>query len=510
MRDTLNRTYGSLSQVLFLALLSGAVTASASTVVIDSPFVNGFGGWTDTFTGTPSAGAKPNWGVLLTEDQTLIESSDGRAGDGTTTSGVANGRFTPFVMVDTSVATPATYEINALLGTYGDDGYGVVFGYTDNNNYFRATLRQQAGSTFGTPTGVSVQKVVGGVITQLGVFPGFTPTIGSGQDNLTVRVNGTAWDVLVNGESRLNGADADLQPGSYGVFSWGQRRDAPGARAYGSSFESISVTSDTVNQTTSFADVLPFEWRPLRMTNSANIQGIAFDDYGNFRQDFRNGSILDDSDGFEWATTETPNVDFIGPAVVLNEPNMASLSDYQLNVRMQNGDDDGIGLLVRVADDGTFYRINFARQVLGTAATAHQRAPRGMSIQKYANGDWTELFRDNQDTPAFLFTENQPFDVSVDVIGNSIAVSVIDDPDGLATLISYAPVIDGTDPILAGSVGLTNWGSGPADSGVIYSAFGGGGTAFLIAVPEPSTIVLAALAFAALMVRCNRRPNIAA
>jgi hypothetical protein len=94
------------------------------------------------------------------------------------------------------------------------------------------------------------------------------------------------------------------------------------------------------------------------------------------------------------------NPDFIGPAVVVNEPGSASFKDYDMRVRIGTTDNDGLGVLVRVQDDNNFYRINFANEGLGTGGVA--RAPRGLSVQKVQNGVWTELFRDNQDTPLFL------------------------------------------------------------------------------------------------------------
>jgi hypothetical protein len=512
MRDTLNRFPLSLGLALASAFVAGF--SSAQSVIIDTPFVTGFEGWTDTFSGTPAGGAQPNWGVLLTGPKTLSESSDGFPASGTTTTGVpasADGAYAPYLMINSADLTPEAYVLSSRIGTYDDDGFGLVFGYQDNDNYFRVGFRNQTNSNLGFRVGTSVQKVVNGVVTQLSTNPAATfPTPNGTLSSVEIDVNGTSYDVKLNGASVATGTDADLQPGNYGVHSWAQRNAGAGNPYWGTSVATVSVASTTLNKTTSFADAIPFEWRSLTMVNEAGVAATGVDDPGNFRQDFRNGSILDDSNGYEWATTNAPNVDFIGPGVVLNEPGMASLTDYQMNVRLQDGDDDGVGLLVRVADDDTFYRVNFSVEPLFTAeATAHQRAPRGMSIQKFANGTWEELFRDDQANPAFLFTLDEPFDVSVNVIGDSIQVSVIDDPEGAATVIDYAPVIDSVDPILAGSVGFTNWGSGAADSGVIYSAYGGGGTPFLIEVPEPSTMVLCTFAVIGLLARRRHRQSAA-
>ena len=73
-------------------------------------------------------------------------------------------------------------------------------------------------------------------------------------------------------------------------------------------------------------------------------------------------------------------------------------------------DDDGLGVIVRAQDDNNFYRINFTRQAMlpaNTAGNDWERAPQGLSIQKVLNGVWSEIFRDNQTTPLFVY-QNGP------------------------------------------------------------------------------------------------------
>ena len=486
------KRHWSLTPAAFVALfcISALLAPRASTaqVLVGDVFRNGFEGWTDTFSGTPAVAPGPNWGVLLGFGQQLSESSDGRAADGT---GYNTGDYTPFLMVNTQVTSPATYDLGARLAAYDNDGFGIVFGYQDNNNYFRVGFRQQANGNLGFPVGASVQKVVGGAITQLGWNNAAIPAIDGTPFDVNVSVNGASWSVSMNGSQVLSGTDAALQPGRYGIHSWGQRATAAADPKVGVLVDSIGITSSSVNHTTDFSSAVPTAWRPLVMRNANGALGTGGDDKGNFRQDFRNGTIQDDSNGYEWATTTAPNVDFISPAVVVNEPGSASWSDYQMKVRIQNGDNDGAGLLVRVADDDSFYRVNFALEAMGTGTT---RCPRGMSIQKYDNGVWSELYRDDQMSPLFLFTEDMPFDVTVNLVGNGIGVQVVNDPNGAATAYSYPLVFDATAPILTGSVGFANWGNGEAANGVIYSRYGGDGLVLLQVIPEPSTLALFGLA----------------
>src|SRR5690606_15670222 len=127
--------------------------------------------------------------------------------------------------------------------------------------------------------------------------------------------------------------------------------------------------------------------------------------------------------GFRYGSTATgPNVldlnsDFIGPAVVLNEPGSENWANYELRTRIGTADNDGVGVLVRVQDDDTFYRVTFASEVIGTNP-AQLRAPQGLSVQKVIDGVWSELFREDQDNPLFLYNDpvtggDSFFDLSV-------------------------------------------------------------------------------------------------
>lgn len=490
-----------MRSVLALCAVLALVAPGASTgqVLVGDVFTDGFDGWADTFTGTPAVGAGPNWGVLLNFDQALSESSDGRAGDG---SGANTGDYTPFLMVNTELTSPATYDLAARLATYDNDGLGIVFGYQDNDNYFRVGFREQSSGSLGFSVGAAVQKVVNGIATQLDWNSSAIPPIDGTPFDVNVSVNNADWSISMNGSQVLAGTDPDLQRGKYGVLSWGQKQTGAADFQIGTLVHSIGITSSSVNKTTDFRNAIPTAWRPIIMVNAEGGTGLEGEDRGNFRQDFRNGTIQEDSNGYEWATPTAPNVDFIGPAVVIDEPGSEAWTDYQMKIRMENDDDDGIGLLFRVADDDSFYRINFTLQAIGSN---EDRAPQGMSIQKCDNGVWSEVFRDDQDNPLFLFTRGTPFDVTLTILGAGIGVQIIDDPDGAATVIDYATIYDLSSPILAGSVGFTSWGNGDATYGVIYSPYGGYDQVLLQVIPEPSTLALCGLSGVLLLTLRRRR-----
>jgi hypothetical protein len=322
--------------------------------------------------------------------------------------------------------------------------------------------------------------------------------------DLQVSVDGTNYQVLFNGTPIVSGTDPDLAAGrKVGLQSWAQLSDTdetPDPVFWGTELESLSVTQgDTVLFSESFA-ARPVQWRQLVMTNATGTVNTgntsSKEDLGNFGNALNNPWIHQPSNGFEFATTNAPNVDFIGPAIVVNEPGATDFSDYEMNVRIGATDNDGLGVLVRVQDDNNFYRINFANEGLGT--TGEARAPRGMSVQKVQNGMWTELFRDSQDNPLFLYTPGTAgtrpdsddfpmFDLSVKAISNTLAIQVT---DHMGNVIDYPLIVDSSSPLLTGSVGLTTWGT----ENVFYMGYGGVSGPLLTLIPEPATMGLLAIA----------------
>lgn len=496
------RSFAPLASIFFATLLIVGLFSFRATAqtLVGSPFITGFEGWQSTYTTQPTqVGVAPSWSVLLTPDpfsgqRFLMENSDGREADSAV---AADGNFKPYILINSLDTTPANYTITSQLATVDNDGFGLVFGYQDNNNYFRVGFREQA-SNLGFPRGVSVQKVVGGVVTQLGT-PSLTFTPGSAGVGFEAKVivTGTSYDVQVaptiggTFASVISGSDASLQAGKYGVHSWANREvSSTVSPQYGTIVGPISIASASLNKTTNFVNALsPIPWRRVTMVNGngeTGFEGVlgtnySADDYGNFSQDFTNGTIRDDSNGNINASGAVGRVDFMGPAIVVDTPAANAMTDYRYAVRVENRDNDGIGLMFRVAgDNSSFYRVNWATEV-NAAVT---RPPVGMSIQKFRNGVWSEVYSEDQTLGAqrFLPGDSVPFDVSIQAVGNQFKIDVVSDPNGTPIAHSYPLITDSTDPILAGSVGFTNWGNGDGDNGAVYSAHNGNATSLVTAL----------------------------
>ncbi|MGD9128047.1 MAG: PEP-CTERM sorting domain-containing protein, partial [Planctomycetia bacterium] len=328
--------------------------------------------------------------------------------------------------------------------------------------------------------------------------------------SVAVAVNGTTFDVLYEGQTVIsNVTDSDLTAGAYGVYSWSQGSN------WGTDIKSVSFTSSSVNKSHAFTSDGPVDWKVYTMANST---GGTFTDPTtcNYRLDFTNGVIIQDSDDYVAPTTGFGHIDFLGPAVIVDDEDCVNWDDYKMQVRMANQDDDGIGLLVRVQDDNTFYRVHFTSQGLGASTT---RAYQGMSIQKCDNGVWSDLYHEDQEDVQFIYTpelrdgdaitqEAIPFDVAVTVVDNAITVQVIDDPNSATpTVYNYPTVYDNDATYIEnGSVGFTAWASGGGINGhlaqSIYSGYGGDMNApLVVAVPEPSTIILLLMGIGMLVLR---------
>ncbi|MBN1589229.1 MAG: PEP-CTERM sorting domain-containing protein [Pirellulales bacterium] len=528
---------------LLMATLPGAATAQT---LIGSPFLTSYDGWTDTYDYgiTPPQGYYPAWGVLL-ERGVLMENSDGmeRQGgyDAPREGNQNDGEFIGYKMINSNT-TSSAYTITGTYSITDDDGQGMIFGYQDEDNYFRVGTRRQSTGAYGFYQGLTVSKVVGGVITPYiggGPTTSFIPLMNDSRFSLKVKVDGDAFEVYAwrteggrePSTPQISGTDSDLATlgaGQYGTMSWGSRGD----EMKGDMLHSMTVdngSNGSIDTTHAFDTASPVAWRRLAMTNAENLQEANVGQDGNFALDFRDGTIQEDSNAYEWATSTAPNVDFIGSAIVVDEASAQTIGDMEMKVRIACNDNEGPGLLFRVQDDKTFYRVNWATEATGTAGT---RAPQGMSIQKCVDDGsgaptWTELY--SETAPAFAYSAD-PFDVKItvtnDVGGTTTTINVeVIDPLNPDFPIVYDTVVDSSDPLLYGTVGFTNWGGGRpsapgAQDGVAlrYSGYGGDPNAALVVVPgsfesagvpEPGTLVLLLGAAGALAV-FRRRSRVVA
>lgn len=307
-----------------------------------------------------------------------------------------------------------------------------------------------------------------------------------------VVVTGTHMQIKANGQVYLELDDADLAPGSVGVMSWAERGTTPGMQAGGARWEDLLLFDE--NDQPVFQETWAPAAGPWKVVNPKMADGTATNintATGNFRWDFVNGAIIEDTDVFVRPTADPNPVsppppptgyDFLGPTVVYTGAGSNDWGDYRVRTRMRANDDDGFGLIVRCfEDDDTiqFYRVHFC----GTQNdNTNLRPVRGVGIQKAVidkatgNTTWTRLLT----STAFVYTNNRPFDVSVTVQNvspteTSIQVDVTDDAVSNPTPISPFIASDTTDPIQSGTVGLMAWAIFVGN----WSSYGGVSTPFV-------------------------------
>ena len=444
---------------LIVLLTSNAIAQDG--VIVASPFdTSMYDSWNNTFDGVfdgvYNRASTPDWGVPLVGESFLTENTDGFIGDSPSS---VDGQFGGFNIINSTGETmPSAYTLSTTLSTYDDDGLGVIFGYQDEDNYFRISTRNSDGS-YGHPGGIAVQKVVNGVITQLGIDSSTVPATGGTEYNVSVAVDGSNYTVSYDGTAVLTGSDTDLTAGDYGVYSWAQRSAYFG----GTRVHEVTFNSDTVNQSYSFDAPTAVSLKELNSYDEVGAQLTAARGLtSTFQLDLRRGGITENSDNFAYANT-VEYTDFLTPAIVVDDDSSSTWTDYTVQARLTSTDDDGLGLVFRVQDDFNFYRLTFCNQ----ANASTLRPLQGVSIQKCVQGSWSNIYTDDQNDPLFVYTPSTPFDVSLTVEGNDISLSIINDPEGEATLLEY-PVI--TDSSLSyGTVGFHTWGN----SGANFFGYGG-------------------------------------
>jgi hypothetical protein len=479
---------------LTTSLTSGLLLAFGLTdkdlsaqVLVGNAFASPSSGWVNAF---PYPTRLGDWRLSL-HNPTMMNTNDSAVpatGGGTNT-----GLYEPDVLVQNDFLAPSTYDYTVTMRQNDDDIIGLVWNYQDPNNYFRVGIRQQAAGTFGGTQGLSVQKIVGGVLTQLipsTIGPGpaspITQTMITDREliNMKVAVNGSNYEIFFNNVSVGSGSDAALVAGrKVGFQSWAQLTDTTSNPYWGAEFESASVAQGANTLFSQTFDARPTKWRQLIMTNSAGATGLSAtapnkgDILGNFGNSVGYPAIHQHSNGSLSATATTPNIDFLGASVVVDDPGSANFTNYEMRTRIGAADNDGVGVLLRVQSDNTFYRVNFVNE--GPLATT-TRPPAGMSVQKCLNGVWTELYRE-PGAPLFTYVDNgpagngsnvptaagyKPFDLKVGLVGDTLKIQVKDDT---GNVINYPLITDPSNPILTGTVGLTTYGT----TDVFYMGYGG-------------------------------------
>jgi hypothetical protein len=158
-------------------------------------------------------------------------------------------------------------------------------------------------------------------------------------------------------------------------------------------------------------------------------------------------------------------VEFQGPRLVCGD---TVWTDYSWEAVIDARDDDGIGLLFRYQDEQNFYRLTFMDQDYA----APDAPPAGVSVQRVANGVWSEIFRDERtnDEGGFRYdadglAEGDGFRIwrcRLTCTGAEFELQIdgIDDRDGTTEFPGAYTAVFGDpspDALLSGRVGVHAW-----------------------------------------------------
>jgi hypothetical protein len=295
------------------------------------------------------------------------------------------------------------YRLKTTVRSDDDDAIGVIFRYSDEDNFYRFSLDAERNYR-------RLVKKAAGVYTTLfeetgGHTPGRAATI-------TVDVFGERIVGTVDGVRRFDLIDATHAAGKVGLYSWGNE----GAR-----FESLTVCPVPVEARAllrdRFADGDVSDWTvvdagTISAPSSWSVEG---------------GQLLQTSNIHSPIPASRTDPNKFGTYALAGDP---TWTDYIFMARVVSNDDDAVGVLFRYQDADNYYRFTMDRQ------REHRQ------LVRRAGGVFTVLWQDG-----FAYQ-----------IGRSYEITVAADGDELTGWIDRLPVFRVEDSGLAqGRVGLVTW-----------------------------------------------------
>ena len=331
----------------------------------------------------------------------------------------------------------APFTFRARLTAGDDDGFGLVFGYRNESNFYRVCFAQQARTNF-PRQGWSVDRKTNGATATLFASAAFVPAAGrpfdvtlavDEQSRLTLQVvddpdGVAAIRQLVDRQALPTAAD-----GPVGLFTWGMGGgDPPGFR-----IENVDLVPGGlhggVDRLSAWESVVPprgngsaaLDW--LSGGIGRPLWGVKSPRHGlprTLAETSRSGAGWD----------ALGRVDFTGPALVAGD---AGWSNYVVAARIIPGDYYGHGLLLRDRNPSNFYRI-----ALRSSLSPGVGVRSGLSVQKNVNGVYSQVYADN---PArFTPARDVPFDLVAEIRSNALQVLAVSDPDGAADVYRWNPM----------------------------------------------------------------------
>ena len=457
----MKRRYQSIQSALFpftvltvvvVVGTAGWLRAAPATLLFEDQFTGGIPGWTAV---QPSGGAYSDGPMLWQYD--AVSSSFSEQSNIFTDAAAASPTRIAVMLINETVA-PSNFVFKARLTAGDDDAFGLIWGYQNQDTFYRVAFARQARGAGAWPfQGWAIDLVNNGQITDL---------YGAGSSNFVasfVNVAGRPFDVTIAVTNNLLTLtvvdDPDSAPTTYdlvsagplqgatggrvGLFSWGQSGGNP--RSFRIQNPALSPTALTGNPNTILTNwsflITPRADGTINMNSTAPplwSQGYGING--------DRGTMIENSDTFLNAdNTATGTTNFASPSAVAGNVNW---SNYVYTARFVSSDNDGFGMLLRFLNETNFYRIGFRNQ------NSTSGVKRGISIQKNVDLVFDEIFYSTTFIPPTAIT----MDVYASIRANRLQVLVISNPDSVAAQGFFFGPFDITGGTVdRGKIGVFSW-----------------------------------------------------
>lgn len=420
--------------------------AAPATLLFQDDFNRGFPGWTAFQPPGTYLDGPMRW------QYNIITGAFSEQSNIYTDNATFSSTATAVMLINDAVAGN-NFTYSARLTAGDDDGFGLIFGFQDQLNFYRVTFtRQNRTANPGTfpGSGWRVDRKVDNSPVELFVAPAgsFTNRANVPFD-VTITVSGANLFSVTVVDDPLGAATFyDLvqnQPlpgpagGQVGLMTWGMSGNTP----RGFQIQNLNLSPGGLvgnpNPLTDWTPVVPFR------SGTNNLSGglarpnwyLSVGANGPF------GVLTEDGDAL--GGNDNPGqTNFYGPTLLAGNVNW---TNYVVSARITPMDDDGHGIILRYQDETNFYRIALRTQSSGSGVR------RGLSVQKVINGVYDEVAASTQ----FIPSNNIPYDILAAISGDSLSIVVISNALGVSKAFSYGPFNIAPPTLDHGKVGVHSW-----------------------------------------------------
>ena len=423
-------------------------------VLFEDDFNRGIPGWTAVQPAGAYLDGPLRWQYDIVSEG-FVETSNIYTDD----AGFSPSAVAPMLINDT--LAPVSFTFTARLTAGDDDGFGLIFGYQSETDFYRVTFARQSRTRFPW-TGWSVDQKVEGITGSLfgAGTPGYVQSFVNAAnrpfdvtikvdalDRLNNRLTLSVVDNPTGTPTTYNLVTSQLLPrpanGKVGLFTWGMSGSTPkGFRIQNLNLSPVGLTGNP-NALTNWTPVVPLRAAGNNATisggNGQPLWSLSVGPAGPY------GTLVENSDCLA-GNDAAGQVDFTGPTLVAGND---TWSNYVMAARIIPGDDDGHGILLHYQNLTNFYRISLRAQ------NSSLGAPPGLAVQKCVNRTYTDVYHENPNALQYTPLIGIPCDLIASISNTTLQVLLVSDPEGAAHTFYYGPFT--VSGVSTGRVGVFSW-----------------------------------------------------